>query len=110
MCFISPEKEKQEEENSGAVPTVPSRPGNQPPSTSEEDSGGKIVFKRPAGKKRRRSSEGVLDASTSSRKTAGEDRGMGDKTRSPRTRKGSGGSSAVKNSSLLSFGDEEEDL
>ena len=74
---------------------------------SEGDSGGRILFKRPA--KRRRSSEGVLDAST--RKTGGEApvKGSGGKTRSPRTRKRSGSSSGVKNSSLLSFGDEEED-
>ena len=104
------------------VPTVPDRPRHQSPpasSSSNKEEGGKeeggkeeggkeeggsdkIVFKRPV--KRRRSSEGVLDAST--KKTGGEGEG---KTRSPRSRKGSGSSSAVKNSSLLSFGDEEED-
>lgn len=61
----------------------------------KEVADGKIVFKRP--EKRRRSSEGVLDASTKKPKE-------GEKNR--KTRKGSS-SSAVKNSSLLSFGDDE---
>ena len=73
-------------------------------SASGEDRGegaGKIVFKRPV--KRRRSSEGVLDAST---KKTRDEVGRRGKV-AGRTRKGS--SSAVKNSSLLSFGGEEED-
>lgn len=87
-----------------AVPTVENRPQVQPTveAASEED-GGKILFKRPV--KRRRSSEGVLDASTKKTKDLGGSEGRG-KGRSPRSRKGS--SSGVKNSSLLSFGDEED--
>ena len=117
IFFASPEKEGLSVEEVSDVPTVPDRPRHQsPPASSssnkeeggkeeggkEEGGSGKLVFKRPV--KRRRSSEGVLDAST--KKTGGEGEG---KTRSPRSRKGSGSSSAVKNSSLLSFGDEEED-
>ena len=94
------EKEKLAEEGDDEredVPTVICGPQPNPTSAaaSEEDSG-KIVFKRPV--KRRRSSEGVLDAST--KKTKDQ---SGDKVRRRRR-----SSSGVKNSSLLSFGDEED--
>ena len=97
-------EEGDEGEERGAAPTVENRPQLQPTAepVSEED-GGKILFKRPV--KRRRSSEGVLDASTKKAKDQGGGGGRG-KGRSPRSRKGS--SSGVKNSSLLSFGDEED--
>ena len=100
------EEEKDGEDGGSGVPAASSQSsaGDQ---QSEGDSG-RIIFKRPA--KRRRSSEGVLDAST--KKTGGEapaSRGPGSKNKSPKTRKRSGSSSGVKNSSLLSFGDEEEE-
>ena len=101
ICYLEKDEQAKrggDEEEIG-VPTVENRPQPDvnPDSTTEEESG-KIVFKRPV--KRRRSSEGVLDAST--KKTKDEGRGG-----RPRSRKGSS-SSGVKNSSLLSFGDEED--
>ena len=102
LCYSekNEQAEGEGEEEKISVPTVANRPppDTQPDSTSEEDSG-KIVFKRPV-KRRRSSSEGILDAST--KKTKEEGRGG-----KPRSRRRSS-SSGVKNSSLLSFGDEEE--
>ena len=72
-------------------------------STKDDDSA-KIVFRKPV-KRRSSEGEGALDASTSKKaKTDGS--GHGGK---PRTRRTST-SKAVKNSSLLSFGDDEEEL
>ena len=117
LCNFCPSEKEEEEIDLSAAPTVENRPSSQEPAADEGDigssSGGggdgggdgdKIVFKRPV--KRRRSSDrdGVLDASTKKTKE-----GAG-KVRSPRTRKGSGSSGGVKNSSLLSFEDEEEDV
>ena len=112
LCNSCPSEKEEEEIDLSAAPTVENRPSSQEPAADEGDTGSsggggdgdKIVFKRPV--KRRRSSDhdGVLDASTKKTKE-----GAG-KVRSPRSRKGSGSSSGVKNSSLLSFGDEEEDV
>lgn len=94
MLNCNSEDDKLDEEED--APTVTSQSQTSPTSTaaSGEDSG-KIVFKRPV--KRRRSSEGVLDAST--KKTKDQSGGKA------RTRRRS--SSGVKNSSLLSFDDED---
>ena len=73
--------------------------------TEDDDStaasGDKIVFRKPV-KRRSSEGEGALDASTS-KKAKAEGPGK------PRARRTST-SKAVKNSSLLSFGDEEEEV
>lgn len=99
-----PTRDDKSSDTGDGIPTVPLI-SEQDTAKKDKKESGKIVFKRPV--KRRRSSEGVLDASTKKTSERGEGRDRGQKIRSPRTRKGS--SSAVKNSSLLSFGDEDED-
>lgn len=77
---------------------------------SSEAEGGRIVFKRPA--KRKSSESGVLDASTNKKAKQDSPRSQGGSSGSGRQRRRSSGESqsrGVKNSSLLSFGDEEED-
>ena len=117
------------------VPTVMPRPssegGQLSPTTTNSDKGGKIQFKKPS--KRRGGSEekgGVLDASSGNTSSSNSSSSSKKKSRtdpeSPqesaativvggvtrRRRRSSGGESKskkVKNSSLLSFGAEEED-
>ena len=67
------------------------------PNDSQEGEGEKILFKKPV--KRRKSSEGeggVLDASTK-------------RPKQEKTKRRTSTSKSVKNSSLLSFGDDEEE-
>lgn len=101
-------KEKQGKSGETSVPTVEPRPSHDDGDSSE---GGKIVFKKPT--KKRKSSDGgggVLDATTSKKPRQGEAEEKGGAGR--RRRRSSGGESkskGVKNKSLLSFGDNEEE-
>lgn len=90
-----------------ATPTVGPRP-------LHEDNVGKVQFKKPAKRKSIEGKSGVLDASTGKHSKQDEESPstiiVGGVTK--RRRRSSGGESKsrqVKNSSLLSFGDDEED-
>ena len=110
-----------EREGKGGEPSLPSV-GPQPrPSAGGEDlpspDGGKIVFKKPTKRKSSESGDpagGVLDATTSKRPRQGdwEEKGCGLGPSGRRRRRSSDGNSqskGVKNKSLLSFGNDDED-
>ena len=87
------------------LPSIGSVTADRKETHAQDDdgaSGDKIVFRKPA-KRRSSEGEGALDASTS-KKAKTEGSGHGNKPRARRTST----SKAIKNSSLLSFGDEEE--
>ena len=91
-----------------ATPTVGPRP------EGEKEDDGKIKFKKPTKRSSSENKSGVLDASSSKRskqdaKESAATIVVGGVTRRRRSSEGESRSRKVKNSSLLSFGDDEED-